>query len=95
MKCPYCGKDMEDGYIYNFDRTIGVIWYPKGKLPGHFITAKSIKKKGGMALSSYSLRRGGSKLSSSICKSCNIGIYNIEKNAVIDFVSDWFTNESY
>lgn len=31
MKCPYCGKEMSEGYIYNGAQPVQ--WLPKGVMP--------------------------------------------------------------
>lgn len=35
MKCPYCGKEMDDGYIFNGKTDI--VWTPKDQKPSLFI----------------------------------------------------------
>lgn len=45
MKCPYCGKEMPAGYIYNGQQPIQ--WLPKGVMPARI---KFTKKEEGVDL---------------------------------------------
>jgi len=38
MKCPYCGKEMSVGYIYNGQQPIQ--WLPEGVMPARIIFTK-------------------------------------------------------
>ena len=47
MKCPFCGEEMEHGFIYG-TQTVGFPWYPDGKKPLIYLPDINLKKKGGM-----------------------------------------------
>lgn len=38
MKCPHCGKEMSEGYIYNGQQPIQ--WLPKGVMPARISFTK-------------------------------------------------------
>jgi len=38
MKCPHCGKEMSEGYIYNGQQPIQ--WLPRGVMPARMIFTK-------------------------------------------------------
>ena len=36
MKCPFCGEEMEHGFLYS-SQSIGFPWYPDGEKPMKYI----------------------------------------------------------
>ena len=38
MKCPHCGKEMSEGYIFNGLQPVQ--WLPKGAMPARFVFSK-------------------------------------------------------
>lgn len=74
MKCPFCGEEMEHGYLYA-SQLDGFPWYPEGKKPPWNIPDFRAKKKGAI-----SFGRGKivpfefDTLSLWVCKKCMKGV---------------------
>lgn len=47
MECPFCGEEMEHGFLYS-NQLIGFPWYSDGEKPTKYIPDFWTKKKGGM-----------------------------------------------
>ena len=71
MKCPFCGEEMERGNLYT-SGGIGLIYLPAGKRPSNLLnTAKSVEKKGGIALDGpYYSRFNDTHLPAFSCRTC-------------------------
>lgn len=74
MKCPFCGNDMEHGYIYGVQR-IGFPWYPDGTKPLPYIPDFRAKKKGVICFGKKDFEPCKfDTLSMYVCRSCKKGI---------------------
>jgi hypothetical protein len=69
MKCPYCGKEMPEGYIYNGQQPIQ--WLPKGIMPARI---KFTKRDEGVDLKNkFSFfKESGYSAEAFYCYACNI-----------------------
>ena len=80
MKCPYCGKEMIQGYIWS-DPLKPMVWLPEGKeLSFLRDTEKTVEKKNGIywkrkPFGSHSEKR----IELHICQNCNVGIAKLDK----------------
>ena len=71
MKCPFCGEEMERGNLCT-QNGIGLLFLPPGEQPsGLFNTARSVEKKGGIALDGpYNVRFSDTRLPAFVCRTC-------------------------
>lgn len=76
MKCPYCQKDMEQGYISNWSQPVQ--WIPEGEKPSLLSFAPAEK---GVALINQfkPLKAHGYKAEASYCSKCKIVIASTEE----------------
>ena len=75
MKCPHCGKEMSEGYIYNGQQPIQ--WLPKGVMPARI---KFTKRDEGVDLKNkFSfLKESGYSAEAFHCYECHIVIAQTE-----------------
>ena len=80
MKCPYCGKEMIQGYVWS-DPLRTMVWLPEGEEPSFLMdTEKNVAKKNGILwkknlFGSHSEKR----IELHICQNCNVGIAKLDK----------------
>jgi hypothetical protein len=79
MKCPYCEKQMEKGYIYNGRKDAPLYWLPEDvKLPFLSIFSKEkIQKQRGLVFDGAGGFIRHSRMTAHICKSCGKGMFDI------------------
>ena len=76
MKCPYCSKEMERGYIYN--DTAPLEWIPKGKKPSIFKFKSSAD--GVKLTNEFSVFKvSGYSAEAYYCNSCHVVIAKTER----------------
>ena len=74
MKCPFCGDEMEHGFIYG-TQTVGFPWYPDGKKPLKYLPDINLKKKGGMVFGKTEVELFEfDTLSLYVCRKCMKGV---------------------
>ncbi len=49
MQCPFCGAEMEKGFIYG-RRDIGLLWLPQGEKLPPMLTENAVDKRHGLLL---------------------------------------------
>lgn len=70
MKCPYCGKEMEYGWIRT-ENGPGLFFMPPDKSYGIFPTKHKVEKAGGIVLDGpYHTRFHENSVWASVCKEC-------------------------
>ena len=78
MKCPYCGKEMEQGCIPG-SRDTGVLWFPKtGKAngtPPPVIGRKRVEKENGVALCVPTYFGAIPQLEVCLCRECGVRMF--------------------
>lgn len=72
MQCPFCGDEMEQGFIYG-RRDSGLMWLPAGEKMSFFITEHSIKARNGLLLGQKPFPEF-TKLEFYVCRKCNAGV---------------------
>lgn len=86
MKCPFCGKEMEHGFLYA-NQGEGFPWYPDGEEPLRNIPDFRYKKKGAMyfgkswkEIEPFEF----DKMSFWLCKACMKGVADslVEKKGI-------------
>lgn len=71
MKCPYCGKEMQDGIIPNGGQPVQ--WIPEGSKPSYFNFTKA--ENGILLMNDFSLfRRNAYSAKAAYCEDCKIVI---------------------
>lgn len=74
MKCPFCGEEMEHGYLYASQR-VGFPWFPDGQKPVKYIPEFNTKKKGGMVFGKeFPEAFEYDTLSLFVCRKCKKGV---------------------
>lgn len=72
MQCPFCGTEMEQGFIYG-RRDCGLLWLPLGEKMPYMITKNAIKARNGLLLGERPFPEN-TKLEFFICRKCNAGL---------------------
>ena len=74
MKCPFCGEEMEHGYLYASQR-VGFPWFPDGQKLVKYIPEFNTKKKGGMVFGKeFPEAFEYDTLSLFVCRKCKKGV---------------------
>lgn len=71
MKCPYCGNEMSEGYIFNGQQPIQ--WLPKGVMPARIVFTR---KEEGVDLKNefHFFKESGYRAEAFHCYTCHIAI---------------------
>lgn len=72
MQCPFCGTEMEKGFIYGL-RNCGLLWLPFGEKLPPILTENAIKKRNGLLLGIKPFSEN-TQLEFYVCKNCNTGV---------------------
>lgn len=74
MKCPFCGNEMEHGFLYGSQR-MGFPWYPDGTKPLPYIPDLCAKKKDVIPFGKQEFEPCRfDTLSMHVCRRCKKGI---------------------
>ncbi|WP_312047941.1 PF20097 family protein [Anaerotignum sp.] len=72
MKCPNCGEEMEEGFIYG-RRDSGLLWLPSKENLSLTLTESGIKKRNGLRLGKRPFPEM-TKLDFCVCRKCGVGV---------------------
>jgi len=74
MRCPYCGEEMEKGYIYG-KRDLGIPWIPASDRPPLLWKKSSVQAHNGIMLSEPALLSPvGCTRETWVCRTCKKGL---------------------
>ncbi len=84
MNCPFCGKFMENGKLYNGRRDIGLIWLPEeAKLPLLFSEEK-IHERNGIILSEATyIPFIFPFVNANVCRDCRRGVFELPEEVIV------------
>ena len=72
MQCPFCGAEMEKGFIYG-RRDIGLLWLPQGEKLPPMLTENAVDKRHGLLLGKRPFPEL-TKLDYHVCRKCSTGV---------------------
>ena len=72
MQCPFCGSEMEKGFIYG-RKDCGLLWLPSGEKLPLIITENNVKTHNGLLLGEKPFPENA-RLEFYICRECNTGV---------------------
>jgi len=81
VKCPYCRKEMEKGFVFGASRGSGYPWLPDDRFPFYF-TRRNIIKRGGVILVESFGEWPYPTLPMHICRECRKGIVEWNNNGL-------------
>lgn len=80
MNCPFCGKEMEKGYILT--NAFSYIWLPESASPNHFpLDTDKVKSLNGIVVKKFTFGFKNRKIDTDICRGCKKGIFSYDENA--------------
>ena len=72
MQCPFCGNEMEQGFIYG-RKDCGLMWLPKDEKLPLTITENAVKTRNGLILGKRQFPEN-TRLEFYVCRKCNMGV---------------------
>ena len=82
MKCPFCGKEMEKGFIPT--AAYSCVWLPESAFPFQLLLdTDKVKSLNGIVVKGFQLSMRKRKIDAEICRECKKGVFSFDQDATM------------